>query len=161
MYTELWNDNTLNFVFDNILLPDSTNNEPESHGYVIYTIDQQSDLSPLEEMTNQAAIYFDFNEAVITNTVLNTIVDPADGVPERTLPELTIFPNPLTQTCTILADRGIEEIILSSLTGERFLVVSTDGTRSTLDIGAFPSGVYMLTALLSDGRKLRRKLVVE
>ncbi len=66
----------LTFTFENILLPDSTTNEPRSHGIVGFSILPKSDLLPGATIENRVGIYFDFNEAVITNTVLHTIRKP-------------------------------------------------------------------------------------
>jgi uncharacterized repeat protein (TIGR01451 family) len=64
------NGNILEFRFDQILLPDSTTDEPNSHGYTIYPV---SGLVPNSIIRNSAAIYFDFNIPIITNSTLNTI----------------------------------------------------------------------------------------
>ena len=61
------------FSFPNIHLTDSTTNEAESHGYIVFSIDQKPGLPDGVEIKNKAEIYFDFNEPVITNTALNTI----------------------------------------------------------------------------------------
>ncbi|HQW87410.1 MAG TPA: hypothetical protein PLH93_09505, partial [Flavobacteriales bacterium] len=63
------------FRFERILLPDSNVNEPASHGFVKYRIRPRPGLAHLTAITNSAAIYFDLNPPVITNTVLNTLVD--------------------------------------------------------------------------------------
>ena len=63
------------FRFQRILLPDSIVDEPGSHGYVKYRIKPVAGLPDGTEITNSAGIYFDLNEPVITNTVLNTLVD--------------------------------------------------------------------------------------
>ncbi len=75
MITELLPGNVLKFRFDDIHLPDSATNEPESHGYVIFEVDPLSSVANGTEITNRVGIYFDFNDPVITNTVFNTIVD--------------------------------------------------------------------------------------
>ena len=64
------------FTFDNIQLLDSTSNEPESHGFVNFSISPRVDLLPGERIENRVGIYFDFNDPVITNTVFNTIRKP-------------------------------------------------------------------------------------
>ena len=71
------------FTFANILLPDSTSNEPESHGYVKYRIFPQADLLPAEVIRNRAGIYFDFNDPIITNTVFHTIRKPIVATSEQ------------------------------------------------------------------------------
>ncbi|MEM6803781.1 MAG: T9SS type A sorting domain-containing protein, partial [Bacteroidota bacterium] len=75
MITELIDDRILKFSFDNINLPDNTSNEPQSHGYVIYEILPKANRTVGSEIENRAGIYFDFNEAIVTNTVRNTITD--------------------------------------------------------------------------------------
>jgi uncharacterized repeat protein (TIGR01451 family) len=61
------------FSFPNINLPDSTNNEPESHGYIQYKIKRLLNLPPGTPISNTASIYFDFNPPIVTNTVTNNI----------------------------------------------------------------------------------------
>lgn len=75
MVTELLPDNVLKFKFDNIYLPDSGANEMESHGYVIFEILPLPDLDNFSVIDNNAAIYFDFNEPIITNATHNTLLD--------------------------------------------------------------------------------------
>ena len=73
--TELLPGNIIKFQFNNIYLPDSNANEPESHGHVIFEISAIEDIADATTVVNGSAIYFDFNEPVITNTVFNTLVD--------------------------------------------------------------------------------------
>lgn len=73
MMTEILPDNVLKFRFDHIYLPDSTSNEPESHGFVIFQIEPLSDIRDGAVISNKADIYFDSNPPIITNTVFNTI----------------------------------------------------------------------------------------
>lgn len=61
------------FSFPNINLPDSTSNEPGSHGYIQYKVKPKTNLPVGTVITNTAYIYFDYNPAVITNTVQTTI----------------------------------------------------------------------------------------
>jgi len=75
LVTEILPGNILRFKFDNINLPDSTSNELESHGYLNYEIDAYSSTPDGTVLNNRAAIYFDFNDPVITNTSTITLVD--------------------------------------------------------------------------------------
>lgn len=61
-------DNVVEFYFDQIMLPDSFTNEPASHGYILFKIKTKSNLPFFSIVKNKAEIYFDYNEAVITNT---------------------------------------------------------------------------------------------
>ncbi|MEM7375020.1 MAG: T9SS type A sorting domain-containing protein [Bacteroidota bacterium] len=75
MITEVLPGNVLKFRFDEIYLPDSTSNEPESHGYVIFEVYPDTGLSNGTLIENQVGIYFDFNDPILTNTVSNTVID--------------------------------------------------------------------------------------
>lgn len=54
------------FLFDPIALPDSTTDEPNSHGYVRFRITPVGTLQAGDSVVNRASIYFDFNMPVIT-----------------------------------------------------------------------------------------------
>ncbi|MDP5172906.1 MAG: hypothetical protein NWR72_21895, partial [Bacteroidia bacterium] len=62
----------LTVVFDNILLPDSTTNEPQSHGAFFYQIYPIEGLPEGTQVENFADIYFDFNPPIRTDTTLTT-----------------------------------------------------------------------------------------
>ncbi|MFO0359967.1 MAG: T9SS type A sorting domain-containing protein, partial [Flavobacteriales bacterium] len=73
---EIIDNNILKFTFNNVYLPDSTSDAEGSIGYVIFDIAPfNSDLPDNTAIENKAGIIFDMNEPIITNTVLNTIVD--------------------------------------------------------------------------------------
>lgn len=67
--------NVVAFHFNNLLLPDSNINEPASHGYIKFRINQQPGNVAGTTIENSASIYFDYNAPVVTNEVLNTIFD--------------------------------------------------------------------------------------
>ncbi len=68
------------WLFENIMLPDTSSNEEASHGYIHFRIRTKNNLSLSDTISNKVAIYFDFNEPVITNTattVFYTCPEPA------------------------------------------------------------------------------------
>jgi hypothetical protein len=64
------------FTFENILLPDSTTNFEGSLGHVYFQVKPRAGLVPGTVIENTAAIYFDFNAPIITNTTFHTIRKP-------------------------------------------------------------------------------------
>jgi len=76
--TELSETGEITFTFNNILLPDDKINEPGSHGYVRYQIKSKANITDFDLIDNNAGIFFDFNEPIITNTVTNTLVETLD-----------------------------------------------------------------------------------
>ena len=84
----------VDFIFSNILLPDSNVNELGSNGYVSYKIKPKSTLVIGDEIENTAYIYFDFNLPVMTNTV-STLIDNYQPVTYAATENLlNVWPNP-------------------------------------------------------------------
>lgn len=77
----LSDNNKLEFIFENIQLPDSTSNEPASHGWIFYKIKPKSTAVIGDNFDATANIYFDFNAPVITNT-FNTAVEVETTIPD-------------------------------------------------------------------------------
>jgi uncharacterized repeat protein (TIGR01451 family) len=72
--TELMPNGLVKFTFLYIMLPDSNVDESASHGFVSYAIKAKTGLAENTFIDNTAYIYFDYNDAVITNTTNNTMV---------------------------------------------------------------------------------------
>lgn len=67
--------NAVSFEMRNILLPDSNVNEAASHGFIRFRVKPVNTLTLGNTVPNKAAIYFDYNTPVITNTAITTIKD--------------------------------------------------------------------------------------
>jgi hypothetical protein len=149
----------LTFRFDQIMLPDSNINEPESHGYINFTIQLKQDLPIGTVIENTAGIYFDFNEPVITNTTVNTIVEP-DAIQENWQHHISIYPNPANNKITIETPTAQGIYQLQDLTGKQLLSGIVTATKFSLDISALSSGIYIIS--IFDGeRQVNRKVVKE
>ena len=74
MVWQMRDEGIVEFVFDDINLPDSISNEPESHGFVKYEIKCKKNIGADENIQNTAHIYFDFNDPITTNTVTSPII---------------------------------------------------------------------------------------
>lgn len=100
---ELKSDRTLIYTFNNILLPDSTTNLEGSQGFVDFYLTPFADLPLKTKLLNSAAIYFDFNEPIITNTSLHTIdkdfLEIVSWTPTPNAPDLQwrVYPNPASE----------------------------------------------------------------
>lgn len=134
LQTHLLNDSVLKFAFDDIWLKDSTTNEPESHGYVIYEITPKSGLPLGTEIFNQADIYFDYNPAVETNTVKTTITDviPQCRVAVSTDVVLKnpskIYPNPNNGSFNILFETPLNNATIQLVNIEGKVIAQIDAT---------------------------------
>ncbi len=138
----------LEFKFENILLPDSNTNEPLSHGFVRYRIQPKTTLTAGDSITNFAAIYFDFNEPVITNTAKTIIILPtgiASASPVQG--KLHVFPNPAENSINISGiqlENGKAQLRLTDIYGKLILEKTVTTTTSTLETNQLSNGVYLI-----------------
>lgn len=77
------NGRELAWTFSNINLPPSSMNEPGSHGFVTFRVRPKADVADCTLIENSAAIFFDFNEPVITNQVTSEVFCPPTAFPAR------------------------------------------------------------------------------
>jgi uncharacterized repeat protein (TIGR01451 family) len=63
----------IHFYFNNILLPDSNIDEPNSHGFVSFQIHSKANRTHGTTINNTSNIVFDFNPPINTNTTTNTV----------------------------------------------------------------------------------------
>ena len=66
----------LKFTFPKINLPDSTKNQAASQGFIKFLVKLKPNIPFNTVIKNSAAIFFDFNEPVITNTTFHTLRKP-------------------------------------------------------------------------------------
>ncbi len=151
----------LEFTFDNILLPDSNVNEPLSHGFVLFSLDQHPNNPLGTGINNQAAIYFDFNPPIFTNTTFHTIgenfiqilsVEPR--ISEQSV-FIRVFPNPFQQRTTIEVD-GIDsnrplQLEVYNTMGQPVLTLESPRGRFEVARGDLAAGVYVFR-VLADGQ---------
>jgi uncharacterized repeat protein (TIGR01451 family) len=82
----------MRFEFNQIWLPDSTTNEPQSHGHLTYRISEIPTNAIMSVIENTAYIYFDWNAPIITNTTFHQNMW-LDNITELE-GALRIYPNP-------------------------------------------------------------------
>jgi len=142
----------LHFVFNNIDLPDSTSDEPNSHGFVKFRIKPVNTLMAGDEVENTANIYFDFNEPVITDPSVFEVTIPTH-IAELDLDGLKLWPNPVNgKLWLLLTDPEPSTIEVLDLTGKVLSSQKTNGTREQLiDVNQLVSGVYFVRVINVDG----------
>ena len=141
----------LSFRFDNILLPDSTVNEPASHGFVKFRVAQLPNLPDGTQIHNTAAIFFDFNEAIITNTTLHTIgrdfIPPAEFIPgEQEEWPIAVVPNPFEEEAQVriegYSNSSPLRLELYDSTGRLVRKEQHDSVPFTFRRRNMPKGIY-------------------
>lgn len=151
--------NILKFNFSNIMLPDSTNNEPESHGFVHYRIQQNNQNTVGTIINNTAYIYFDFNEAVVTNTTHDSIIIDDLGIEDEQLFAVSIYPNPSEAVVTIESDILIETIEITDLNGQFINGYFSNSYSTSLDLSYLTSGIYFIQMNAKGGSVMKRIII--
>ncbi|MEM1327418.1 MAG: T9SS type A sorting domain-containing protein [Bacteroidota bacterium] len=165
--TLLHSDGLVEFTFRNILLPDSTTNEPLSHGFVTFKIAPTEGLDENTAIENTADIFFDFNPPITTNTTNNVMVSELPKVTSVNNWELaesgvTVFPNPFDQTLTFQLVAPTEgRLLLFDATGR--LLLAQTFSEDTLDIQLhnWANGLYFYQIWQADGELLGRGKIVK
>jgi uncharacterized repeat protein (TIGR01451 family) len=158
---DYYGDGFLKFVFDPIALPDSNVNVAGSQGFVSFRVKQMPDVPLQTDIYNRAAIYFDFNEPVITNRTHHKVginfVTVDAWTPAREGLVLQISPNPAIDqvTLTIGGTDNIQDgcAELTDLTGRHTTRIHFSGNQINLERGQLPAGIYMLR-ITSEGKSI-------
>lgn len=163
-YTQVLENGIIKFNFPNINLPDSTSNEPGSHGFVRYKIKLNDGLPIGTTIENTAHIYFDFNAPIVTNTTLNRIVLPEpDGVFEANRPTFNIYPNPASSLLTISASFGLQgnNIAIYDLSGKQLILEVATSATHTINTSNLANGLYLLVVKDATQQvQLRQRIVI-
>ena len=156
---ELLDGHIAKFVFENILLPDSNVNLAGSEGFVQFRIPQLPDNPDGMRIENTAAIYFDFNPPVITNTVWHTVgtnfittsttyTDPARG-------PLRVYPNPAASVVYFASEETPGDclnLLVTDALGREVRQVSATQMPIALDCNDLPAGTYFFRINAADAR---------
>ena len=142
---------TIKWFFPNILLADSFVNEPLSHGFIRFTIDQKENNEQGSLIENTAYIYFDFNDPIITNTtaaiVNNGIINNVREVKSSNLlHKLTTYPVP---TDSEVFFEGVEGgyIEVFDLQGK---LLRAENFNNFINVSELNSGVYQFKIITGD-----------
>jgi len=159
----------LKFTFNDINLVDSATNEPESNGFVSFKISQKPNLAYGTNINNTAYIYFDYNEAIITNTTHHRVdkiggneVEEPDGIDalsQGTVRSFKLFPNPAHGNVTI--ERANDElgiIRVYDISGKLALTMNTDQTKTQMSTKELNPGIYFVE-VLDSGREIQKLIV--
>lgn len=156
--------NVLRFQFNNILLPDSNENEAASHGFFKFKVSQKPNNPEGTLIQNDAAIYFDFNAPVITNSVFHTIGDHfvlvnVDPGPAGEV--LKVYPNPSAGAVYFELPKSEAQFELRNSMGQ--LVRTQTITQNTFrfERGDMASGAYFFRIQMNDQQVFTGKLLLK
>ena len=162
---ELDHTGLLRFSFADIMLPDSNINEAASHGFVKFLAAQKPDLPDGLFIHNRAAIYFDFNEPILTNTVSLLVGEPVSVFEEFTNKlEIKAYPNPFSDHLNIsfpAPDQREYQLLVYDVNGRLQLKTLFAGGAYQLRRNHLQRGLYLLFVVGEQGLVGTAKVVAQ
>lgn len=166
-YTFTKSRSRLNWKFNNIHLPSEEVDEPASHGYVSYKVKPLTGYSVGDVIPNTAKIYFDYNEAIVTNTFETEFVE-AEALSNSNFENLKlfVFPNPAKNHFYLQLNEQVNsvsvEVTIVDLRGKEIIKIEKNNTGKSikLDISQLKGGLYFVKVTYGNETSVR-KLIVE
>jgi fimbrial isopeptide formation D2 family protein len=146
MTIDVIDNHILKFNFYNIMLPDSGTDLAGSEGFVVYKVKAKPNAIVGTEWKNTAYIYFDFNEAIITNTTINTL-ELLTSITQIAQSTITIAPNPANDMVTVNFENNYTgSLIITDVTGRIVKQVQANNTnRVQINTSDLSNGFYQLS----------------
>lgn len=161
---ELHQNGVLKVRFPMINLLWESLNAAASQGFFRYSIKPRSNLSDGTMITNDAAIYFDFNQGITTNVVFHTLTTNPVAVPEiHDGDGWSVYPVPASGQIFVRAndESTLSRLHVLDLTGRTVMVILNHDMSSPVDISGLKPGVYFIEAEKTNLKKKHLKFVVE
>jgi len=168
-YTYQIKGRTIEWLFDDIQLPDSIRNEPESHGFIKFRIEADTSLNLGDSVFNQVGIYFDFNIPIITDVtsfIVNEPTDTTSAIFDIVLNKsVNLFPNPTTGHITLLIETKRNDVIsikIHNVTGtllsKASISTNSGHVEEDLDMSGLKPGLYFVS-IKGNGIDETRKII--
>lgn len=155
---------SLEWYFDDINLPAEQDDPEGSNGFVYFKIKPLAGYGLGDVIPNNAAIYFDFNAPVITNTFTTTFVEPL-STDEFNRYDFSIYPNPANDKVTISLKEGTMDnfdITIVDIQGKVMsLPRAIHNTSIELNVSSLNSGLYFVRLKDDNTSAIVKKLVIE
>ncbi len=156
----------LTWTFNPLRVVDSATNPSGSKRFIMFTVHKKPNLPVGTTINNTASVYFDYNTAVVTNTVSDTEALPTYifEVSNNSNVSVKAFPNPFNDVTHIVVT-GINEKFgfeLYDVTGRlQQTIPSIDNNQFDVHKGQLANGVYLYRILVTGKPAAYGKLVVE
>ena len=152
------NGNALEFVFNNIDLPFEDADEEGSQGYISYKIKPKQGIVVGDIIAGDAAIYFDFNEPIITNEVSTEIIENLSVAAKELSSRIQLYPNPTEHVMYIEnnSSEKIDQVGVYTITGQQILV---ENKAQQINLSSLNTGIYFVKITTEGGISFTQKVI--
>lgn len=142
--TRTYDGNRVEFFFENVNLPHTP--DTSNDGYVAFKIKTKTSLVSGDQFSNSAAIYFDYNTAVITNTAITTVGSQLGNHVVSGINDAILYPNPVKDMLNIMpaTNSVISSISIYNSIGQLMMVIPNAQNSSSIDVSRLKAGHYIL-----------------
>lgn len=161
LYTVRRMGNQLIWNFIDIHLPPTVQNPNLSQGFVHFKIKPKPGYAIGNVIENTAEIYFDYNPAIITNSIETQFVENL-SVRDFEKATVNLYPNPTKDSFQVQLKSGeiIKQISIYDVVGKRIYKVENLNSNSTsVDISTFNQGIYLVEVMTASNQKLVNKVI--
>lgn len=146
--------NIVKFDFPGIHLLDSSHHG-QCDGFVMFSINSKAGLAPSSKIDNQAGIYFDENEVVMTNMVENAIEPTAVPIINN-LSNVAMYPNPVADILTIKTDKVYDKLTIINSVGQTVMQQTLQSKETRVNVKGLVPGMYYIMLKNADGVKVEK-----
>lgn len=160
--TRITDKGIVEFYFADIQLPAKSSDEAGSQGFIKYSIQPKRGLPTWVNIRNRAHIFFDFNEAVVTNTTETGVQLPV-WVRDVANPDLRLkaWPNPSGGVVLLAVPESSGVLRLFDAYGHLLEQRLVTKTEEQFDLSAYPAGTYRAIWTGDKGDVVRSVLLVK
>lgn len=150
---------TLNWKFDGVNLPPSVANTQIGHGYIVFQVKPKTGFAVGDIIPNTANIYFDFNPAIVTNTVTTEFVTTL-ALNEFDTNSVSVYPNPVHANLNLKNSSKIDFVEVISVLGQKVLIQNVNDFDAKINMGSLEKGIYFVK-VISQGKEKTIKIIKE
>lgn len=142
--------------FDNINLPYRSANDLGSQGYIYYRVKARPGIVVGSTIDASAAIYFDYNAPVITQTYQTLFTEDTSGTTDVKANRFVLYPNPANESVNIQATENITAVSVYDISGKTLIskpVIA--GQNVSLSLAGLQSGTYFIKVATEKGSSIK------
>jgi uncharacterized repeat protein (TIGR01451 family) len=148
---------TLVWNFENINLSPKSIDEPNSHGFISYTIKLRKNLPVGHKIKNTAGIYFDFNAPIITNTAISTLsLKATNSITTRIDDNLNFELIKQNGTYIISSSNIIDDITIFNLEGKLLLNQIVKSNKKNLEFNFQENIIYIVQITIGSNKVIKK-----
>jgi len=155
---EIKDGDQVEFDFQDIFLPSESADEEASKGFVAFKIKPKEDVQIGDFIFGEAEIYFDFNEAIVTNQVSTEIIENLSVASEEFSTQIQLYPNPVNEVMFIQNNsaKNIESMEVFSISGQ---LLFSRNNSAELNMSQLNTGIYFVKLTMEEGISVTKKVV--